>query len=1003
MIRTRVLSAVALAALIGGAAGTAPAYAQSTTAQNTPATAVQITGTATDPQGTPLPGVTVTLSGPRTYTTTTGALGRFTLAVIPGIYTANAQKGGFNPAQVTDYAVVAGTPGTLNVSLQQTTFSSLREIGRTSTTVSRSGSTFNTSPAAVASVGRTQIEDQNATQVMRLLDETPGIVTGHPSSTANATSPGAITFPNVRGGLGFETAALLDGHPLSVGRFGDYVTTFLDADTFQNIEVIKGPGASSPVINYAINGSVNFRTIEPTRRPAHYLRFGADSFGGLNLGMRTTGSFGKLGYALVYASDGTQGPITHYPTNIILPSNVLLTGRDANGNPVNGYLTGNGYVNGTGVGSANDPNPVAGQRVPNPYVVTIPGNRPFTPFTTLVACCQPISTNYNSRNELVKLRWNFTPSMSFTATYLGMQAYANQAGNNFNQVAGFFVPTPAYNPNGALASRSPIILNTTAGTVGALSDEHNNEPVFQGEFRTAVGRDNFIARAYTASINRLITNIPQSANESYSQGYQLFGTATITPVGSSTPGNYMFNGQQLNVTFPSAGTVIAGKPTGGVTQYFRQTEHDKLRGYSVEYDHFLGDSGNIVSASYDTYHSSTYTPTISGAAFNATTGAVTDNLSVAIADGAYQRNSTLQLRALLNINPKTTLTIADYVSTFFTHASLSDQTSGTPVVRFYDVQQSHNDPRLAITYRANRDLSLRGSVGSSIAAPYINLYSATLQTPAQAFRTGATSVSIGRAATDLKPETAFGYDFGADMRLHDGQTLISADYYLTNLFNQFLTASMQQGTFTPPGGSPIPVLVTAPFNISNARYEGVELRVQRDPAVGFGYTASGSLVRAYPYNLPPNLYLSGTTQYATNLAVIPNINFQGGATGGGTNGVSNQSIPYSQAFAELRYRPVPQALASVGATYYGPNNSFNRDPFTLVNLSARFPVLDKYTTLQISGDNVFNFGGSQPYILNFSLNTRREPLTGGLPPALLNLNSIPARTFTFTLRRTWGG
>lgn len=997
---SRVLSVVGLAALIGGPLSMAPAPAQITTAQNTPAATVQVTGTATDPQGTPLPGVSLTLSGPRTYSTTTNGQGGFRLSVVPGVYTANAQKGGFNPAQVTEFAVVAGTPATLNVSLQQTTFSSLREIGRTSTTIRRDGSTFNTSPAAVATVGRGQIEDQNQLQVMRLLDETPGIVTGHPSSTANAASPGAITFANIRGGLAFETATLIDGHPLSVGRFGDYVTTFLDSDIFNNIEVIKGPGANSPVINFAINGSVNFRTLEPTRRPAYYVRFGADSFGGLNFGARTTGSFGKLGYAFVYASDGTQGPITNFPTNSVLPTNVLLTGRDANGNTINGFLTGNGIANKTGVGSAADANGAAG--VPNPYAPY--PNRPFTAFTTLVACCQPISTNYNSRNELVKLRWNFTPSMSLTASYLGMQTYANQAGNNFNQTNGFFTPGPLYasGPLGLLA-QSPIVLNSTAGTVGALSDEHNNEPVFQAEFRTAVGRDNFIARAYNASINRLITNIPQSANQSYSQGYQLFGTATITPVGSNVPVNTFFNGQNLLVTFPPAGTVVAGTATGGVTQYFRQTEHDKLNGYSVEYDHFMGDSGNVISASYDTYRSSTFTPTITGAAFNATTGAVTDNLSVAIADGAYQRNGTLQLRALLNFGEKTSVTIADYASTFFTHASLTDQTSGTSVVRFYDTTQSHNDPRLAITYRANRDLSLRAAIGSGIAAPYINLFSANLQTPAQAFRAGATSVSIGRASTDLKPETSFGYDLGMDARLRDGLTQVSADIYLNNLFNQFLTASFQQGTFTPPGGSPIPVLVTAPFNIANARYAGIELKVSRDPAVGFGYTASGALIRAYPYNLPPNLYISGTTNFTTNLGVLPNINFQGGATGGGANGVSNQSIPYSSGFGEIRYRPTPQSLLSLGTTLYGPNNSFNRDSFMLFNGTARFRVFDKFTTFQISGDNLFNFGQGQPYILDFSLGTRGEPLAGPTRPALLNLNSIPARTFTFTLRRQWGG
>jgi hypothetical protein len=996
---SRVLSAVGLLALVGWPLSMAPASAADSLVAQVSAAAVQVSGTATDPQGNPLPGVAIVLTGPQTYRVTTDAQGRFSVSVVPGIYTASAQKGGFNPAQVTDLAVVAGTPTSLNVTLQATTFSTLQEIGRVTTRARSTGSTFNTTPAAVASVGRAQIEDQSQLQVMRLLDETPGIVTGHPSSTANAASPGAITFANIRGGLAFETASLLDGHPLSVGRFGDYVTTFLDSDLFNNIEVIKGPGASSPVINYAINGSVNFRTLEPTRRPAYYLRLGADSFGGTNFGFRTTGSFGKLGYAIAAVSDGTVGPIKDYPTNIPLPNNVLLTGRDANGNPINGYLTGNGRTNGTGTTSQTDPNPGG---LPSPYAPFV--NRPFNAFATLIACCQPIGTNYNTRDELVKLRWNFSPSMSFTASYLGMQAYANQAGNNFNQINAFFVPNPAIYTAGpfSLPAQSPFVLNSTTGASGPLSDEQNNEPIFQAEFRTAVGKDNFIARAYTASINRLITNAPQIANGSYTQAFQLFGTASITPVGSATASNTFFTGQTVGVTWVPAGTIIAGRASGGAPTYFRQTEHDKLRGYSVEYDHFLGgDAGDIVSVSYDQYRSSTYTPTISGVNFNSTTGAISPNFSAAIADGAYQRNGTLQLRGLFNFG-NWSVTLADYASTFFTHASLTDSTSGTPTVAFYDVQQSHNDPRVAITYRASRDVSLRLSAGSSVASPYINLFSATLQTPAQAFRPGASFVSIGRASTDLKPETAFGWDLGGDFRLRDGVTLASVDLYRTNLFNQFVTASFQQGTFTPPGGSAIPVFVTAPFNLANARYEGVELKVTRDPLIGWGYTFSGALIHAYPYNLPPNLYASGTTQFGTNLGIIPNINFQGGATGGGANGVSNQSVPYSQGFAEIRFKPTPQGLASFGATYYGPNNSFNRDSFALFNASARFRVFDDRTTFQISGDNLFNFGAGQPYILNFSLGTRGEPLPGGFPPALLNLNSIPARRIDFTLRRSWG-
>ena len=103
---SRVLSVVGLAAIIGGPLSMAPAFAQ-VTAQNTPAAAVRLSGTATDSQGGPLAGVTITLNGPRNYTVTTDAAGRFSVSVVPGIYSATARKGGFDPANITDIAVIA--------------------------------------------------------------------------------------------------------------------------------------------------------------------------------------------------------------------------------------------------------------------------------------------------------------------------------------------------------------------------------------------------------------------------------------------------------------------------------------------------------------------------------------------------------------------------------------------------------------------------------------------------------------------------------------------------------------------------------------------------------------------------------------------------------------------------------------------------------------------------------------------------------------------------------
>ena len=87
----------------------------------------------------------------------------------------------------------------------------------------------------------------------------------YPGSSANGASAGAIAFPNIRNGLSYETATLIDGHPLSVGLYGDYVTTFLNPALLGSAEVIKGPGATAPEVDYAINGTVNFRTKDPDR------------------------------------------------------------------------------------------------------------------------------------------------------------------------------------------------------------------------------------------------------------------------------------------------------------------------------------------------------------------------------------------------------------------------------------------------------------------------------------------------------------------------------------------------------------------------------------------------------------------------------------------------------------------------------------------------------------------------------------------------------------------
>ena len=95
---TRVLGLVGIIAFPVGPLSMAPAFAQ----PNAPAQLAQstggatVSGTATDQSGAPLGGVSVTMQGPHTYTTTAAADGTFSISgVVPGVYTVTSEKVGY--------------------------------------------------------------------------------------------------------------------------------------------------------------------------------------------------------------------------------------------------------------------------------------------------------------------------------------------------------------------------------------------------------------------------------------------------------------------------------------------------------------------------------------------------------------------------------------------------------------------------------------------------------------------------------------------------------------------------------------------------------------------------------------------------------------------------------------------------------------------------------------------------------------------------------------------
>lgn len=912
MLRTpRVLSFVGLFALLGGPLGMAPAVAQTVpvVAQNAPSTAT-VTGTVTDSQGAPLGGAKVNFSGPTSTSATTDPQGKYSVSVQPGVYSVTVEHGGYQTATQTDVAVVAG--GTdVSVALNAATFTSLQTIGSTRTTANRNGgrTPFNVTPASEQVTTQQVFKDEGQLQMRNVLDQTPGIISGLPGSSANTAAPGAITFPNIRGSLSFETAALIDGHPLAVQDFGDYVTTFLSPYMFQSVETIKGPGAASPLVDRAIGGTVNFRTLDPTPHQTGNITYGVDSFGGSFSNFNYSNTFlnGKVGIVLDYAIDGTPGPAGITDPQQFIP------------NP--GYT----YTNAAGL-------PI---KLATPGSKTPPGQNDteFEATTAALGCCVPVPETFDSKNELAKVRLNLSPVTSFSLAYLGSQTYSDQNGNTLALYPTNFIPGPAYTGAGGVNAGA-----TTGFYPFGYGDEweFNNEPIFEAEMRTSYKNDNILARWYHASINRLQSN----------GAVNFTAPSPIWPIrlyGTDASGNPL-NGQ----------TYYAQETSG---YYFSSSEEDRLSGASFEYDHFLGGNGNVITFAADWNH-----------AYSHDYSQNSPETSATVPAGSAQDTDTYLLRGQFSLGEKLSLIAADYETRFFSYyghaqyaSGLSSTTTNPPFLVFSSQETFHNDPRLGLSFRVNPDTSLRFSAGSAVASPYLAILTTATRPAALCGEGGVTSCPTGYAAgsvavsslsgESVKPETSFGYDLGGDFRMpNDPATVVTADVYATNLYNQFVRGYFSNGTATVagfPAGTgnvTVPLLTTQYFNLSNARYEGIELGVTRTPVQGFGYVAQGSLIRGFPYNVP-NLTKNGNTGL---IGIVPDVNF------GSIDTVSNQSIPYSQGYFELNYRTLKNGFASVGITTVGAHNGFAQSGFIVWDATGRIPLMTRATTLQVSVDNAFN-------------------------------------------------
>lgn len=855
--------------------------------------------------GVPLAGARVTVAPHGTRVVTDGD-GRFRVTGLsPGSYSITVEKAGY-AARTLDDVTVGAQGGSIDVVMAPATLSTLQQIAAVSALEHAS---FNASSSSVTYLARQDFIDQLQLQIGHVLDQVPGVISARPAS-ANPAAPGSITSPNLRGALDYEKATLIDGHPLINGSHGDYPTMLVNSMLFNDIEVVKGPTAYAPEIDYGIGGTLNFRTGEPSSTLAESTLYGVDTNGGQYASLRLSDTVdnGKIGYLVGFVSYGTQGPLQNYPSLVFLPVGTTIGNLGAiqksapttSGTPINGY---------TGI-----------------YPIKFALGNPSNAYTSLVACCQNVSSDYLVHGELTKLQYNFSPTTSFTAAYIGIQGSYDGAASSFTQLNSTFAPGAGYGGgNLPFAGGQNVLLNNTT----MLPDTRllDNEPMFEGEFRTAIGNDTLLARYYSAVLGRITTSSLTSPSSNYTTPLTLYGTALLGT--SATPA--VFNGTTTNVTIP--------------TPYTNQVEHDDLHGTSLEWDHPMG--SDQLTFSVDSNTSLTNVYRVAGSATDAA-----GNLSISVPGGTSQVFTTYLLRGILNFGAKTQLTLANYFSTFSSKYAVG--TTSTDDAIFQNAFTTHDDPRIGLSYRASRDANIRLSVGSAIAPPYPALISVFNQTPAQVYTPGASSVTVTKNAGGLLPETSFGYDLGTDVRL-DPNGVLSGDLYLTNIRNQFV------GVIYPSGSTNqgVPVYINTNENLAQSRYAGVEANFLEDPPQGFGYTLSAALQRAYAYNISPGFYYGPAGPFTQNLGVVSGLNYYGTATG--FNGISNKSEAYSQAYAAIHRRGSYGQYAELGLTYYGSNNTYDIPAFIVGSASYRQP-LGHGTAIQISADNLFNTD-SRSYLL----------------------------------------
>jgi hypothetical protein len=916
------LTVVALFSILGANLTPALAAASEPTVA-AQASAASISGSVKDNAGAAVVGARVLLSGPANQETTTDAQGAFTVNLPAGIYRVSIQKPGYNPVSLNDVTVTSGTATPLAVTMAQQDLSSLRTIG--TVTATRANSTINAGPATSTFLPATQIQNFGAPQISDVIQHIPGVTVQQMGSQQDRSI--------VVGGVQpYETQVLLDGHPLALGQNGVWVSTYFPSALLGGIETQVGPGNTTPFANIAVGGTANLLTPSFTKKPHLTLTQSFDNYASSGSTLLATGSIGQLGYVVDLTTNGLNSPFTGGTRCLV----TLDTGAAAGKN------------------------------------------------TGTINTCTQSDGNLYQKGEVFKLKYDFTPTTSLEAAYIGAFGGWNPQGTAWGNVQGP-ITIKQCSTNGYQCT-NPNFSQYIGSTINGFfwytgSAIYNNQHVWDAQLRTALGNTTILIRPYLGVIEPEITTggLQQASYPNFfgppgavgSPNGPSFPNGTTPPASftATTPAEKACAGAFGNLTNPAGQYVVVNNQFECFGSAFITYEQDKLYGNTASIIQPFGND-NLLNLTYDFHGQST-------------TAVIAFPGNYAVPPGTADRYSTFSLTGSFHLTPQLSTDIGLYTTQWQVFGSTSTSSNATiinnvvtglnsgtlpgqPASTGLNRSVTHGDPHLAFVFRPDQDTAIRVAAGSSTTFPFVDQVSGGIQyeTPActlgPPFADGGTLILKNPA---LQPETSIGYALGADIRTHHAGTfsIDLADTIVHNVF-ETTTQSYALGASVPDScgiGTPALLGVFQPVNIAKLDAKSIIVKYNYAPVKGFGFNLSATAESSILSGLGPNLF-TPTLPGAAPVYGVPANNVQICGNGTTAPGIAT-CIPYLQGYGQFTWAQPDGSFVGLGVNYQGKNNAYFQPPFALVDFTAIRPV-SKYGQIQLSVQNLLNTNNYGAYL-----------------------------------------